>query len=308
MPGRYAPKVTRNASSPSHAFNDGIELMVRALAAAAPRSITLVIIASLKDAASLLRSHEALFVAKVREVVIQGGVQDSKPGVAAPGTMLEPDTAHNNEFDAEASKFFYERCQTLGVPLLIVSRFAAAGCQVPRAIYDEMAATGNPIGIHLQQTQATSIGRLWHQACAPLDSAERGGLPGRCDKQWFCSTFCRGEGTELGGTDEIWPLVETFNMYDPLALICALPSLASCFDFAELKVGEATHRVVGTSKTHSGVRPDSGVSDYMHRAFMDGLEGERKEKQRVSDEASLAAATIAALRAENEALRAKLPQ
>ena len=68
--------------------------------------------------------------------------------------MLEPDSAHNNAFDAASSRFFYHRCQELaaplapfpdppgpfpdpslqelGVPLLVLSRFAAYGCQVPR--------------------------------------------------------------------------------------------------------------------------------------------------------------------------------
>ena len=43
--------------------------MLRALEAAEPRSVTLVIIASLKDAALLLRLHEKAFVRSVREVV-----------------------------------------------------------------------------------------------------------------------------------------------------------------------------------------------------------------------------------------------
>ena len=68
--------------------------------------------------------------------------------------MLEPDSAHNNAFDAASSRFFYRRCQELaaplapfpdppgpfpdpslqelGVPLLVLSRFAAYGCQAPR--------------------------------------------------------------------------------------------------------------------------------------------------------------------------------
>lgn len=145
---------------------------------------------TIQDAATLLREHEALFVRSVKEVVIQGGVEPFVAGVAADGAhlnpdlpylataeipspymagaYLKPDTAHNNEFDAAASALVYEGCQRLGVPLLIVSRFAAGGCQVPRSIYDDMAATGSPIGRHLKQTQRGSIERLWKQACAAL--------------------------------------------------------------------------------------------------------------------------------------------
>ena len=121
--------------------------MSQVLAAADDRSLTIVVVSSLKDVAGLLRREEALFVRKVKEVVIQGGVKPFDQ--AEPGALLEPDTAHNNEFDHDASAFFYRRCQELNVPMIVVSRFCAYQCQMPRKIYDDMAATGSPIGKHL---------------------------------------------------------------------------------------------------------------------------------------------------------------
>lgn len=115
---------------PSHFVDQGVPLMVRQLKEMADRSVTLIIIASLKDAAQLLRHHEQLCLAKIKEVVIQGGVKPFEPGIASGGQLLQPDSAHNNEFDSEASAFVYERCQQIGIPLLIVSRFAAGVCQV----------------------------------------------------------------------------------------------------------------------------------------------------------------------------------
>ena len=93
------------------------------------------------------------------------------PAASTTQTTLEPDSAHNNLFDAEASAFVYRRCQELGTPLKVVSRYAAYACQVPRTIYDEMAKTGSRIGKHLQQTQRHSIEKLWQRACAPPGSA-----------------------------------------------------------------------------------------------------------------------------------------
>ena len=184
--------------------------MSQVLAAADDRSLTIVVVSSLKDVAGLLQREEALFVRKVKEVVIQGGVKPFDQ--AEPGALLEPDTAHNNEFDHDASAFFYRRCQELNVPMIVVSRFCAYQCQMPRKIYDDMAATGSPIGKHLKDSQATSIEQLWRRANAEGDA--RTGLPARCDRTWFCDTFCGGEGKERDGGTPIWDLITAFNMYE----------------------------------------------------------------------------------------------
>ena len=166
--------------------------------------------ASLKDAAEFVRVHEDLFVAKTKTVTIMGGVMPFDKTVD-DNELLVPDTAHNNTFDMEASAFFYRRCQEICVPLLIVSRHAAYKCPMPRSIYDDMAATGHPIGKRLRDTQRASIEGLWKRACAP-EGPDRIGLPARCDKSWFCNTFCSGNGGDRTVDDSIWDLVESFIM------------------------------------------------------------------------------------------------
>lgn len=96
---------------------------------------------------------------------------------------------------------------------------------------------------------AAPLESLWRRACAPAGSAERAGLPVRCDSSWFVQTFCggekkatmslseksvrclRGDGDEDGGRgggggdggsaplaihrsgdDPIWDAVASFNM------------------------------------------------------------------------------------------------
>ena len=106
--------------------------MVRLLRAARRRELTLVITSSLKDAAELIVAEEALFVAKVGKVVVQGGCEDFVAGVSVSGprAYLKPDTAHNNMFDLEAATVVYAACQRLGVPLVVTSRFSAYSCPV----------------------------------------------------------------------------------------------------------------------------------------------------------------------------------
>ena len=44
------------------------------------------------------------------------------------------------------------------------------------------------------------------------DGPGRIGLPLRCDKGWFCDTFCSGHGKERTSNESIWDLVSSFIM------------------------------------------------------------------------------------------------
>jgi len=210
-------------------------------------------------------------VRKVQSVVIQGGVKEFTAGQAPPGSYLEPDSAHNNMFDAKASAFFYRRCQELGVPMVVLSRFTAYAAPVPRSIYDEMAATGSPIGNRLQKAQRKTIEALWVRACAPEGSAVRAGLPARCTREWFCNTFCNGLGKDRTGEQSIWDCIQQFNMYDPLALVAAIPKLQHVFDPDAFVVNGVTHRVVGTSKERPGITDGETLKRWLYNAFMQGV-------------------------------------
>ena len=107
-------------SEQSASLQPGQRLLYTLWKGAAPKSLTLAVIASLKDAAIFLRDNEKLFVEKTKEVVIMGGVEAPEAGAT-----LVPDSAHNNQFDRAASEFFHAKCQELGVRLIVVSRWAA---------------------------------------------------------------------------------------------------------------------------------------------------------------------------------------
>ena len=113
-----------DGSERSFSLETGRTLLYRILVAAEPKSVGVVVIASLKDAALFLRDNEALFAAKVKEVSIMGGVTAAS---VDRGGLLEPDTAHNNVFDATAAAFFYRRCQELGVRLVARSHRSRFG-------------------------------------------------------------------------------------------------------------------------------------------------------------------------------------
>mmetsp|Transcript_62693 Transcript_62693/g.176791 ORF Transcript_62693/g.176791 Transcript_62693/m.176791 type:complete len:836 (-) Transcript_62693:168-2675(-) len=262
---RYMPSAHSESAA---SVEPGRRLLYRLYSDAAPKSITMVIIAALKDPALFLRDHESLFVAKTCEVVIMGGVE---PWEGNEG-FLVPDSANNNTFDPEASKFFYRRCQELGVRLIVVSRWAAYAVKLPRYCYDELAGTGSSIGCRLRNAQRASIESLWERACATGDA--RRGLPARCDRRWFTKTFCSGkDDPSRDGGDAVWDLVEGFMQYDTITLLAALPQLrARYMRPAEVTGHDGTrHLVIGCSEQDHNVVNPKRLVKILQTGFKQGL-------------------------------------
>jgi len=248
-------------------LEDGRELLVRTLEGAEDGSITLVLISGMTDIAAILRDHCDLVKAKVESVAIMGGVEvekgTNKVVIDKDGYMV-PDSAANNKFDMDSAIYTYRRLQELGIPLVILTRAAAYACKVPRSFYDELAATGHPVGIKLRDSQQGSIESLWQRACLPAGDEGRAKLPDRCDKEWFCNTFCGGKGKDRTGADSIWDLIQSFNLYDPMTLIAAVPELRERFyEPTVVKVGETEHLIIGVCDAEPGVKDAEALADYM---------------------------------------------
>lgn len=248
-------------------------LLGRLFERATPKSLTVLVIASLKDVAIFLRDNEQLFVNKCREVVIMGGVEafDSKSDKT---TCLTPDSAHNQKFDPESSKYLYSRCQQLGVPLVVVSRWAAYAAKVPQTCYDDLASMGSVIGCRLRNAQRASIENLWVRACAPEGDNRRAGLPVRCDREWFLKTFCddNEDGKSRGITDSIWDLVTGFMQYDSIALLACVPDLRSkFFDPIRVRTPRAENLVIGLDSQTHGISDSKGLAKLLNDGFHTGL-------------------------------------
>jgi len=250
----------------------GRRLLNKLYTEAEDRSLTLVIIAALKDPALFLRDGEDLFVKKTKQVVIMGGVEPWEE--TGDEIELKPDKAHNNMFDINASRFFYKRCQELGVPLVVVSRWTAYAAKVPRSCYDDLAALGSPIGCRLRNAQRSSIEDLWSRACAPSKSPGRRGLPDRCDRSWFLKTFCNGaDDRSRSGEDTIWDLVTSFMQYDTIALLASFTKFRDDFFEPTVVRGKhgVRHLVIGQSEQQHGIKNQLAIAEYMRTGFSEGL-------------------------------------
>ena len=169
-------------------------------------------------------------------------------GVRWPvSSFAEPDSAHNNSFDMEASRYFYRRCQELGVPLIVVGRDACYEVAAPKDIYEELGNTESEIGKRLRDAAHSTIDDLRRRAAST--GAERRGLPSRCDAQWFADNFCHGNPEVLVRPlqESVWDLVVAFNLYDVVALALAVPLLREAFVSPQcvVEVNGVSHCFVG---------------------------------------------------------------
>eukprot|EP00930_Biecheleria_cincta_P088708 TRINITY_DN7795_c0_g2_i3.p1 TRINITY_DN7795_c0_g2~~TRINITY_DN7795_c0_g2_i3.p1 ORF type:complete len:877 (+),score=158.51 TRINITY_DN7795_c0_g2_i3:44-2674(+) len=240
--------------------------------------VTVVCMSGLTDAWILLRDHRELFRKKVGRVVIMGGVEVEHGEVKldANGYML-PDKANNNTFDFDAAQNLYLHLQKEGIPLTVVTRWAAYAAKVSFGLYDKMAATGHPVGKRLQKCQRHALEHLWRRVNMEADDPHREGLPGRCDKAWFSKVFLGGKGQDRNGEASIWDLASTFQAYDPVALLAALHSVRARF-LRPLVVNicssygiDTEHEILGADEENSGVLEGVELSDWLQSALVLGL-------------------------------------
>lgn len=265
--------------SSEEAVLNGKELLLRTLERAMPGQIVLVLLSGLTDACEILREEPALFASRVRRVAFMGGVETdgNRVKIHADGRFRPDMTAQNVKFDGDSAKILYKQLQLMGIPMTVLTRHAASAAKVPRSIYDEMAATGHPVGIRLRDAQKEAIEHVWRRANLPDGDAGRSGLPGRCDAAWFRNMFLGGAGADRTGTDSIWDLVETFVLYDPMTLFAAIPSLREYFFEPEVvEVSDADghpveHLFIGVSGARHGVSHPEQLAAYLQTALVDSL-------------------------------------
>jgi serine/threonine protein kinase len=241
--------------------------------------VTLVCLSGLGDAWILFKQHKETFLKKIGRVVIMGGVEVENGTTVKrdeKGLMI-PDKAQNNTFDMEAANNLYRELQLEGVTVTVVTRFAAYAAKLPLTLYDRMAKTKHPVGLRLQKAQRESLEHLWRRSCLPDQDPDREGLPGRCDKAWFSKVFLNGQGMDRAGSDSIWDLTGTFQAYDPVAVLAALPGVRDRFlaphtIAVEDRRGEITfHEVIGLSEDVPGIQPDAPLREWLHAALLNGL-------------------------------------
>ena len=237
---RYSPSI----------YESGMELVYRALESVPSKSAVILCIASLTDVATVIKEHEDLFLSKVKEVVVMGGVLSIESG-----DTLVPDSAYNNNCDISSARFVYKRCQEVGIPTATLTRWAAYGCPIPPTLLDEIAKTEHMVATNVRSVGKLSIDQLWNKVILSSDDPRREKLPDRCDVKWFCRTFMSKGEISKDWTNSVWTLVKKLNMYDPLAVLLCVPAYRTAhFDGKAKVVNGVSHLVVGTSERDTGIK------------------------------------------------------
>lgn len=253
---------------------NGQDLIIRALEDADKTSISLLVVAGMTDIAECLKAHEETFKEKVRNVVLMSGVDSEfyRSSKQSTSCFLRPDSAANNQIDFPAASFTFSILQKLNIPTRILTRHAAYGCKFQRNFFDEMAATGHPVGRQLKASLKARLKSLWSRVVLPAEHPLRQGLPSRCDKSWFLSTFCDSENKRLSSFDSVWPLIKWINLYDPLALVASDDRLFEEYFDACVPNPQCNLQVVGIDSTLTGVKDPVGLQTFVKATIISQLE------------------------------------
>lgn len=179
---------------------DGSELLRSALRRSSRKSVRLLCIASMRDAADLFEREPALVFSRLQRVVIQGGLQRDE----ATGSWVA-DSAVNNGFDMQAANAVYAACQQSGLPMTVVSRHAVP--LLPMQLANSFALrTECPVMRYLADAQSLGLRGLWSKLCA-------GQLPARCTKQWYFEVRSHCPLQEPRNRQSSWPRRSCFAPY-----------------------------------------------------------------------------------------------
>ncbi|MBY0404022.1 MAG: nucleoside hydrolase [Cyanobacteria bacterium] len=232
-------------------------LLKKTLEAAPDKSITLLVIANMSDAAIFLRGNEALFHQKIKNVVVMGGVNQISENedidssglkLSADGLLEANNIATNNRHHQESADFLYRRVQELEIPMTIVTRKAATNTPVSAEFFKDLSETGHPVANHIRGIEGDFLNKFWQAAF----NNKMG--PGR-DKAWFISTMCKPETPNtINDQDDIRPYLKSRVLYDAIALLACVDGLSSqIFQPILIQTKNVTHKIIGLSQKSTGL-------------------------------------------------------
>ena len=210
---------------------------------AGSNSLRVLVGSAMIEFASLLREEEELVIDKAFDVTVICDVEQKFD----ERSVLEPcaDSLLTVE-ELEASRYVFARCQSIGLPLIVVTRSAAVAASMPPFFFEELASTGHPIAIRLRTAAMDSMSSLWFRTNQPANSEARQELHVKCDRGWFSHSFCgKADLSNLDATSNIWPYITEVRVDESLVILASHTSaLESFFEVSVVEGSLASHLLI----------------------------------------------------------------
>jgi hypothetical protein len=175
----------------------------------------LLCLSSLQDIQEFASAHSDLVTENTAEVHMQGGNHISSEN------ELEPDSeAANNRFNLDAAKKFHSIIQRKGITSHTYTKTAAFTAPLTSEVFEQLEATGHPIGAYLRRVQVKQDVAFYKRACER--NPEKRFVP-FMDQEWFLTnktSWQANVGGEARPTGEgIIPYLTKIVLYDVLAAL-----------------------------------------------------------------------------------------
>ncbi len=138
--------------------------------------LTFLLISGLADIATFAKREPKKLGLATEKIVLQGEYK-LEQGVVKPNLK-----AANNAFDEQEAAEFHKYIESYHIPSVVYTRYAAMGAKMDAKLFQDLKATGHPIGVHLATVQKIQDTAFYERACNK-DPAKRF-LP-HLDQEWF---------------------------------------------------------------------------------------------------------------------------
>ncbi|KAF8859273.1 hypothetical protein BDZ45DRAFT_783025 [Acephala macrosclerotiorum] len=253
---------------------DGNELLRQLCDAAKEENekLTFVLLSSLSDIFQFSGEYQELQDV-ISKVFLQGGY--------TVDPLLKPDfAAANNSFDPDAANGFHKFMNTHNIKSAVYTKVATMNTPTKIKIFDDLGATGHPVGQHLANVRLAQDEIFYRDACLPNPPYFDQRRYLRIKTSWFDTHEETDALPEKGDLEAIRPYLTKVVVYD------ALPALASAGADVMQALGikgpsNDLHEIVGIAKTAispeipgmNGVNMAKALSALMRGSLLASMQG-----------------------------------
>lgn len=165
----------------------------------------LLLLSSLQDIEQFSSSCPDLVAEHTAEVIMQGG------NSILEGHLVADGNAANNRFDMAAAGRWHSFIERNALPSRTYTKIAAFSATLSSKLFEDLEATGHPIGANLRRVQLDQD-LIFYKRCCESDPKKR--FQPFMDQMWFLANKTNWEGQALPVGEEVIPYLTKIVLYD----------------------------------------------------------------------------------------------